>query len=107
MKEKYDFYAIGQRKAYELINVELKKYADVIEKEYGELARFEFETGVSSAIPVYGKETTDKEPISKLETIHAVKDYGVENLRNNSYFGARGTSHQYDMYGKYNEPKGR
>lgn len=46
MSEHYDFYAIGKRHAYDAVE-EIKRLAEEYEKNYGEEARKQFETGVS------------------------------------------------------------
>lgn len=90
INEEYDFYMIGRRRALEFA-VNLKKQAIEIEKKYGEQAKFEFETGVASVISTYEKITEDFKEVDLKSLEHATTDFGVDNMRNNSYFGTPGT----------------
>ena len=115
--EQYDFYLIGRRRASDFSG-DLKRQAKEIGEIYGEQARLEFESGLASIIPAYGSvssyETSGikkvQEGISSSEDLvieNAETDYGVENTRNNSYFGTKGTGVQVNSDGKFNEPRHR
>ncbi len=103
-KVEYDFFVIGQKHASDSI-IELKKIANMYEKDFGKEAKEAFELGVVSFFPTYGKfEVSTKLTIKDAEGATFV--YGEENKRNNSYFGGTGESNQY-VDGVYNEPSSR
>lgn len=98
MAEIYNFYKMGQRYATEKIE-SLKRLADNIQKEYGKDARIEFEAGIVSTVPVYGDVYVENFE----KPVNGTNDFGVDNLRNNSYFGGTGISQQF-IDGIYNDP---
>ena len=100
MNEEFDFYGMGIRHALDGV-MALKKTAKEIEKEYGPDARMEFEAGVSVTIPEYYNIDIQ---IDLEEMTKGTKNFGVNGLRNNSYFGGTGISNQTNAYGEYNEP---
>lgn len=91
--KQYDFFSIGLRHAKDGID-ELRKMANIYERDFGRDAREEFELGIASIVPQYANfyQKTSEEPI---KTDRAITDYGKENTRNNSYFGSYGTGVQY------------
>lgn len=109
MSNEYDFFDMGVRRANEgLIN--LKMMAKEIGEKYGLDAKLQFEAGIAMTIPAYSK--ISQVDVSQKEIVNgATTNMGVPNLRNNSYFGGHGTSHQYkkitDEVSVYNDPQGK
>lgn len=101
MEQNYDFMSMGSRYAKEGI-VHLSKMAEDIGKNYGVDAKMEFEAGICLTIPTYSSIVElSKNEIEKQATTH----FGEENMRNNSYFGGNGVSHQYNgTTSIYNDP---
>ncbi len=99
--EKYDFFYVGQRHAKDGLD-ELINMAQSYEKKYGKKARSDFELGVASVYPQYA----DCFPIFKgqdeIRVEGGTKNFGVDNTRNNSYFGGYGTGKQF-ISGVYND----
>lgn len=73
----------------------------MIEKKYGTDARMEFEIG--ALLEIQNKTVEISQSLSK--NIKGTKNFGVEGVRNNSYFGNTGISKTHDSDGNYNEPK--
>ena len=96
-KQEYDFIETGRRFAQKKVE-EYLKMAALINEEYGPEALRDFEMG--SLIPFQENIYSENDPII---SIHGTKDYGIPNLRNNSYFGRKGVSFQY-IDGEYNDP---
>lgn len=101
-QEQFDFFSIGARKVQEHY-VDLQKYAEELEKQYGKDARLQFECGV--ALCLSQKSSKHIEEISEYLYSSGTKDIGMSGIRNNSYFGGSGISRQYDNDGKYIEPE--
>lgn len=102
MTKDIDFYTYGQRMAEEM-QENNKKRAKQIEEEYGADARLEFECGLSVALGKQAVQNLD-EAIPKMRNglYEGRIDY-EPNLRNNSYLGGTGVSHQFDKEGNYNQ----
>ena len=103
MDEKFDFYDLGQRYANETFQFIHQKALEY-EKNFGEEARQMFELGIISLIPQYSRMFPAVEN-EKIKPERATAQYGVEGLRNNSYFGGTGVGVQYDSFGHYNDPE--
>ena len=101
-KEEYDFVEIGQRHAKDGIE-NLRKLADQYGREFGLKARRDFETGVASVIPQFARFYVSTSENEEVRVEGATHNYGMDNLRNNSYFGGDGYSQQF-VDGEYNEP---
>ena len=91
-ENEYDFFLLGQKYANEGIAM-LRKKAMEYEKEFGVQAKNDFELGVISTIPQYSNFTVELEENIRMEG--ATTNYGVNNYRNNSYFGKKGVGQQY------------
>ena len=100
--EEYDFVEIGQRHAKDGLE-ELRKLADTYGRNYGLKARRDFETGVASVIPQFSRFFVNTSEIEDVRIEGATHNYGMDNMRNNSYFGGDGYSQQF-VDGEYNEP---
>ena len=103
MAEEYDFYDLGQRYATETLDV-IKRKADEYGKNFGAAAKRSFELGIISLIPQYAKVY----PLYDEEDLKATGgsiNFGVPELRNNSYFGGTGVGVQHDSSGHYNDPE--
>ncbi len=105
-KQEYDFLSMGLRAAKDDMTNHYQT-AEKIEEQFGINARMEYEAGIAMAIPQY--ETYRTLQARKKEVLHGSKEFGVENTRNNSYFGTTGTGVQYTTNSEglpvYNEPK--
>lgn len=106
MENNYDFYSYGKRMAGE-IEETYKKKAKQIEEEYGPDARLEFECGVSMVLGKQAFEAFEAlgNNIPEMRNGQYYEgriDY-EPNLRNNSYLGKTGVSHQFDKDGNYNK----
>ncbi len=105
-KQEYDFFTMGFRDAKNSMESCYQR-AVKIEEQYGADARMEYEVGIALTIPQYERFSVCKEETKK-NTENATKNFGVDNTRNNSYFGSTGTSKQYvtgpDGMPMYNEP---
>ena len=97
MKEQYDFFCMGQRCAKDYLT-DLRKMTKEIGEKYGVDARIQFEAGIAMVIPVFSEQNV----ITKSDIDYTTTDFGVDNTRNNSYFGQIGTGKQYLSNGKYN-----
>lgn len=104
-KEEYDFYAVGQRHAADSV-IELKKIAEIYEKDFGRAAKEQFELGVASIYPTYSSFIVSTRVTVK-DAEAATLNYGENNKRNNSYFNGTGTSNRFKEDGSYNEPSMR
>ena len=93
MNENYDFYGMGARYAHDA-SLSLKKLANEIGKKYGEDAKMNFEAGVVSEISSYSSLNVNSEILDR-DIENATLNFSIDNTRNNSYFGGRGTSLQY------------
>ena len=99
-----DFYLVGQRHAKDGLAA-LKKMAKEYEERYGAQAREDFETGIASVIPQYANFFIASSELEQMVTPEgATTNYGVDNTRNNSYFGGTGTGVQYKENGDFNPP---
>ena len=96
-KQEYDFIETGRRFAQKKVD-EYQQMAAFIEKEYGPEALRDFEMG--SLLPFQDNIFQEQNPHF---SIHGTMNFGVPNLRNNSYFGRTGISFQY-IDGVYNDP---
>ena len=101
MEENFDFYELGIKRANDIYSDSLK-FAEEIERKYGEVARLEYEVGLSLAL-------TRQMSSSVSNNIDKLKSYPTtiitaDKSRNNSYFGYEGISKKYTRDGKYQEP---
>lgn len=100
----YDFYTYGMRTATDMY-ANSKKIADNIEEKYGKDARLEFECGLSIQLSKESIKYIEKVNLSFKNRPLGGNIVSAENLRNNSYFGTKGISKQFNDDGEYNEPK--
>lgn len=101
MEENFDFYELGIKRANDIYS-DAMQFAKKIEEEYGELARLEYEVGLSLTL---NKQVSDNicENIDKLK-LFPTRIITADKSRNNSYFGYEGISKKYTKNGKYIEP---
>ena len=106
--EQYDFFLVGQRHAKDGIEA-LRKMAASYEKNFGPQAREDFELGIASVIPQYSNFFAKTSETEEVRTDGATANYGVENTRNNSYFGGTGVGKQFvevrPNVREYNDPQ--
>ena len=107
-EEQYDFFLVGQRHARDGVEA-LRKMAASYEKTFGAQAREDFELGIASVIPQYSNFFAKISEEEEIRTDGATTNYGVENTRNNSYFGGTGVGKQFvevrPNVREYNDPQ--
>lgn len=107
-RKQYDFFLVGQRHARDGIEA-LRKMAASYEKNFGAQAREDFELGIASVIPQYSNFFAKASEKEEIRTDGATTNYGVENTRNNSYFGGTGVGKQFvevrPNVREYNDPE--
>lgn len=105
LKQQVDFYDLGVKYAKYSPN-DIKIEIGYILVNYGKKEAEEFLIGLASQIPEKLEKYNHEECI-RLSKIHGTCGFGVDGLRNNSYFGGDGISHECDCKGRYKEPKGK
>ena len=96
--KKVDFYDLG-RKDVNDIYIVVERRRKEIEEKYGKDAAEQYLLGVASEIGRFSTMDIDGVNISDIEK--GTKNFGIENKRNNSYFGGKGISTQYNRIDDY------
>lgn len=99
--KKVDFYNLGKKDVNDIYIV-VERRRKEIEEKYGKDAATQYSLGVAAEIGRFSK--MDIKEVNIDHDVHATTDYGVQNTRNNSYFGGVGTDTQYTQDGEYKEP---
>lgn len=100
-----DFFGLGvqyMKNYYE----SLVEKRNEIKNKYGEDALYIFDLGIASAsngYDIYSYQDIDVEELRQ-RVDNATLDFGVDNLRNNSYFDKKGVSNQ-TIDGIYSDPE--
>lgn len=100
--EKFDFYNLGKKDVND-IYIAVESRMKEIEEKYGKDAAVQYSLGVAAEMGRFSKMKIEETKMNY--DVHATTDFGVENTRNNSYFGGVGTDVQYDQDGEYREPR--
>jgi hypothetical protein len=110
--EDINFYEIG-RKDVSDIYAEIGKRYKLILEQYGQDEAEQYFIGVKEELAKIDEyDLTSFNNLNENNVLNATSDIGVENTRNNSYFGYSGTSQQYSKidyngYPSYIEPKNK